>query len=73
MSQFAWPEQVATLSNMLNTLEGQATRGDPGTSGLAEFKSALDELRLRTWSLLAAINADDPHAFQERFRTHRGT
>jgi hypothetical protein len=73
MSQFAWPEQVATLNNMLNTLEGQGTREDPGTPGLAEFKSALDELRLRTCSLLTAINADDPHAFQERFRTHRGT
>ena len=28
MSQFAWPEQVTTLSNMLNTLEGEVTRGD---------------------------------------------
>jgi hypothetical protein len=73
MSQFAWPEQVATLNSMLNTLEGQATHGDLSTSGLAEFKSALDELRLRTWSLLTASSADDPHAFQERFRTHRGT
>ena len=73
MSQFAWPEQVTTLSNMLNTLETQVQRGHPGTTGLAEFKSALDDLRLRTWSLLSAANADDPHAFQEQFRTHRGT
>lgn len=73
MSQFAWPDQVATLSTMLNTLEAQVKRGDPGPNNLAEFKSALDDLRLRTWGLLTAINADDPHAFQERFRTHRGT
>jgi hypothetical protein len=73
MSQFAWPEQVATLSAMLNTLEGQVGRGDLSTPGLAEFKSALDDLRLRAWSLLTATNADDPHAFQEQFRTHRGT
>jgi hypothetical protein len=73
MSQFAWPEQVATLSNMLNTLEGQVARGDQSAPGLSEFKSALDDLRLRTWGLLTATNADDPHAFQERFRTHRGT
>jgi hypothetical protein len=73
MSQFAWPEQVATLNNMLNTLEAQVKPGEPGTTRLAEFKSALDDLRLRTWSLLTAINADDPHAFQEQFRTHRGT
>ena len=73
MSQPAWPEHVATLSSMLSTFEGQAQRGDLGAVGLAEFKSALDDLRLRTWSLLAAANADDPHAFQEQFRTHRGT
>jgi len=73
MSQLAWPEQVATLSSMLDTIEARGTHGDPGTARLAEFKSALDDLRLRTWSLLSALNADDPHAFQERFRTHRGT
>lgn len=73
MSQFAWPEQVATLSAMLNTLEGQVERGDSSTPGLAEFKGALDDLRLRTWSLLTATHADDPHAFQEQFRTRRGT
>jgi hypothetical protein len=73
MSQLAWPEQVATLSAMLNTVEGQVGRGDLSTLGLVEFKSALDDLRLRTWSLLTAIHVDDPHAFQEQFRTHRGT
>ena len=73
MSPFAWPEQVTTLTAMLDTLEQQVGRGDLSTPGLAEFKSALDDLRLRTWSLLAAANADDPHAFQERFRTQRGT
>ena len=73
MSQFAWPEQVATLTAMLDTIESQVGRGDLGTPGLPEFKGALDDLRLRTWSLLTATNSDDPHAFQERFRTHRGT
>jgi hypothetical protein len=73
MSQLAWPEQVATLTAMLDTLENQVGRGDLSTPGLAEFKSALDDLRLRTWSLLTAANSEDPHAFQERFRTHRGT
>jgi hypothetical protein len=73
MNQFTWPDQVATLSSMLNTLEARMASGEPGTPDLAEFKGALDDLRLRTWSLLAAANADDPHGFQERFRTHRGT
>jgi hypothetical protein len=71
MSQFAWPEQVASLRTMLNTLEAEGKPDDQAR--LAEFKGALDDLRLRTWGLLTAMNADDPHAFQERFRTHRGT
>ena len=73
MSQFAWSEQVAALSAMLDTVEGRLRSGDPAAPGLAEFKSALDDLRLRTWSLLAAAHEDDPHAFQEKFRTHRGS
>ena len=73
MSQFAWPDQVATLGTMLDTVEGQVARGNPSTPGLAEFKSALDDLRVRAWSLLMATNSDDPRAFQERFRTQKGT
>ena len=73
MSQFAWPEQVATLRDMLNTIEARGKPDEQASARLAEFKGALDDLRLRTWGLLTAINADDPHAFQEQFRTHRGT
>lgn len=73
MGQFAWAEQVATLSGLLDTLQGQVAQGDGATRGLTELKSALDDLRLRTWGLLMAANADDPHGFQEQFRTHRGT
>jgi hypothetical protein len=73
MGQFAWLEQVATLSTMLDTLEDRIAHGDLGTPGLEDFKSALDDLRLRAWSLLMATSSDDPHGFQERFRTRRGT
>jgi hypothetical protein len=73
MGQFAWVEQVATLSAMLDTVDDPVARPDLATSGLEEFKSALDDLRLRAWGLLMATSADNPHAFQERFRTHRGT
>jgi hypothetical protein len=73
MGQFAWLEQVATLSAMLDTVDDRVAHKDLATPGLEEFKSALDELRLRAWGLLMATNSDDPHGFQERFRTHRGT
>jgi hypothetical protein len=73
MDQFAWSAQVSTLNAMLDALEGPARREALNEPGLTEFKSALDDLRLRAWGLLSAAHADDPHAFQERFRTHRGT
>ncbi len=73
MGQFAWTEQVSTISSMLHTLEDGVGRGDmTAASGLEDFKSALDDLRLRAWGLLMAINADDHHGFQERFRIRRG-
>jgi hypothetical protein len=70
MGQFAWREQVETLSTMLGAHEAS-----PGqiTAGLDELKSALDDLRLRVWGLLMAASADDPHEFQQQFRTRRGT
>ena len=73
MDRFPWSAQVTTLNAMLDTLEGPTRPEDLGAPGLAEFKSALDDLRLRTWGLLTAAHSDDPHAFQEQFRTHRGT
>jgi hypothetical protein len=60
MNRFAWSEQVATLSAMLDTLGDRVTDGDPGTTGLVEFKGALDDLRMRSWTLLMATNSDDP-------------
>jgi hypothetical protein len=69
MGRFAWQDRVDSLSAMLDPLE---IKGEQGTAGLEELKSALDDLRLRAWAMLMATNADDPHAFQERFRTRRG-
>jgi hypothetical protein len=72
MAQFAWTEQVATISSVLRMLENQAASGDLAASGLEEFKSALDDLRLRAWGLLMATSAEDNHLFQQRFRIRRG-
>ena len=72
MGQFAWTEQVANISAALHTLEEQVAQGDVSPPGLADFKSALDDLRLRAWGLLMATSADDYRGFQERFRIRRG-
>ena len=73
MDRFVWRDQVTMLSAGLNTLESRMTQGDVDGPALEEFKSALDDLRLRAWGLLTALTADDPHGFQERFRVRRGT
>jgi hypothetical protein len=72
MVRFAWTEQVANISAALHALEEQVAQGDVATPGLADFKSALDDLRLRAWGLLMATSADDYKGFQERFRIRRG-
>lgn len=72
MDQFAWTDQVATISSMLRTLEDQVAGGGLVTPSLEELKSALDDLRLRAWGLLMAASADDNHLFQQRFRIRRG-
>jgi hypothetical protein len=73
MGQFAWQDQVAALRALLDPLEAKITEADSAAEGLEELKSSLDDLRLRAWSLLMAASSDDPHGFQERFRTRRGT
>jgi len=72
MVRFAWTEQVANISAALHALEEQVAEGDVAAPGLADFKSALDDLRLRAWGLLMATSADDYKGFQERFRIRRG-
>ena len=72
MGPFAWTEQVATISATLKTLEDQVGHGDLTPPGMEDFKSALDDLRIRAWGLLMATSADDYHGFQERFRIRRG-
>ena len=63
---------MANISAALHALEEQVAQGDVAAPGLADFKSALDDLRLRAWGLLMATSADDYKGFQERFRIRRG-
>ena len=72
MDQFAWTEQVATISSVLRMLENEVASGNVAPAGLEDLKSALDDLRLRSWGLLMAASADDHHLFQQRYRIRRG-
>jgi hypothetical protein len=66
-------EQVAILSSTLTAIEGRLARGQVPVEGLEDFKSALDDMRLRLWGLLSAAGGDDYRGFQERFRIRRAT
>ena len=64
-------EQVAILNSTLTAIEGRLARGQAPVEGLEDFKSALDDMRLRLWGLLSAAGGDDYKGFQERFRIRR--
>lgn len=66
-------EQVAILNSTLTAIEQRLARGQAPVEGLEDFKSSLDDMRLRLWGLLSAARGDDYRGFQERFRIRRVT
>ncbi len=71
MTQVSFAEQVAALNRMLSEIEQRMPRSQAPDQSLAEFKGAVDELRLRLWALLGAGSANDYRGFQEQFRLRR--
>lgn len=68
------PSVQDELSRMRTILQGLETRleaGEVAPEGLPEFKSLVDEIRLRVWSLLTAAGTEEPRAVAERFRLRR--
>jgi hypothetical protein len=63
--------EVANLHSTLQALESRIASGEVPVGDLAEFKSSVDDLRLRLWGLMSAGTANDYRAFQERFRLKR--
>jgi len=73
MAELSFLEQVATPNASLNEIEERLARGPTAVQELEDFKSALDDVRLRLWGLLSAAGGDDYKGFQERFRIRRAT
>jgi hypothetical protein len=71
MPQPSLATEVANLHATLQSLESRVSTGEVSMESLAEFKSSVDDLRLRLWGLLSAGTANDYRAFQERFRLRR--
>jgi hypothetical protein len=73
MAEPSFVEQVANLNATLSAIEERLVRGQQPVQDLEDFKSALDDVRLRLWGLLSAAGGDDYKGFQERFRIRRAT
>ncbi|HEU5041576.1 MAG TPA: hypothetical protein VFT84_12175 [Gemmatimonadales bacterium] len=63
--------ELTRMRMILQELEDRLEAGEVPPEGLPEFKSTVDEIRLRVWALLSAAGADAPRATAERFRLRR--
>ena len=63
--------ELARMRAILQELETRLEAGEVPAEGLPEFKSTVDEIRMRVWSLLAAAGSAEPRATAERFRLRR--
>jgi len=73
MAEASFADQVATLNSTLRAIEVRLALGRKPVEGLEDFKSALDDMRLRLWGLLGAASGADYKGFQDRFRIRRAT
>jgi len=64
---------IGTMQAGLESVEAQVARGRFSADGLAELKSAIDEIRLRMWSIMSAASSTDYESFSQRFRFRRAT
>jgi hypothetical protein len=71
MSESSFAELVTTFDGVLQAIEHRVASGEVGREAVADFKSSVDDLRLRLWSVLGSGSANDYRAFQERFRLRR--
>jgi hypothetical protein len=71
MTEPGLTEQLASLNQTLHSIEARLASGELTRDGMQDFKTSLDEFRLRVWGLLSAGSADDAAAFLERFRLRR--
>jgi hypothetical protein len=71
MAEAGLVQQLAQLNMTLHDIETRFVRGGVPVESLGDFKSSIDDFRLRVWGLLSATSAGDSQAFQERFRIRR--
>lgn len=73
MAEPSFADQMSTLNSTLRAIEVRLALGRAPVEGLEDFKSALDDMRLRLWGLLSGSGGSDSRGFQEQFRIRRAT
>jgi hypothetical protein len=73
MAEPSFADQMATLNSTLGAIEVRLALGRAPVEGLEDFKSALDDMRLRLWGLLSVASGSEAGGFQEQFRIRRAT
>jgi hypothetical protein len=70
MPQHPLTSQVGAIRATLQAIEAQLDKGRIPLPALEDFKRAVDDVRLRVWSIMASASTDDS-APLERFRIRR--
>jgi hypothetical protein len=71
MTEVSFVKQLALYNSALEAIERRIASGEVAREALADFKSSVDDLRLRLWDVLSTESARDYRDFQERFRLRR--
>jgi hypothetical protein len=62
-----------TIRATVQAIEDKLRRGDLPEEGLADFKAAIDDARLRLWAVISVGGSSDPQALLLRFRLRRAS
>ena len=71
MTRTAPESTTRTIRATVQAIEDKLRRGDLPEEGLADFKAAIDDARLRIWAVLSAVGSGEPEAVLLRFRLRR--
>jgi hypothetical protein len=73
MTNISTRDPLHGIRATLQSIESRLQRGDLPPDGLADLKSAIDDVRLRVWAALSATGAPDAESVLLRFRVRRAT
>jgi hypothetical protein len=73
MAQTSHDDTIRTIRATVQAIEGKLRRGDLPEEGLADFKAAIDDARLRLWAVISVGGSSDPPALLLRFRLRRAS